>query len=52
LVSGTAALILADHPEYSPMEVRNILMEISAKNSLTALPYGTPNILLDTSLLL
>jgi subtilisin family serine protease len=52
LVSGTAALILAENPGYSPAEVRKILMEISAKNSLTALPYGTPNLLLDTSLLL
>ena len=51
-VSGTAALILAERPEYSPMQVRALLMEIATKNSLVALPLGTPNLLLDTSMLL
>lgn len=51
-VSGTAALIFGENPEYSPLQVRALLMEIAAENALTALPVGTPNMLLDTSLLL
>lgn len=47
-VAGAAALVLSQHPDASPAQVMDLLVEASTQNAVSGLDSGTPNRLLHT----
>lgn len=47
LVTGSAALVLQQHPSWSPAQVKSALLNSATSGVVTGLPGGVPNRLLD-----